>query len=110
MYSNSDLCSKNSKKMSPMIEKNSLVYRGVARKFFGYQFCLLWCKGKTNHVADALSRYPVFQPEPEDCKDVLACTVLARRATEPQEDLAMDMIKEYAKEDQEYNKIYKAIV
>merc|ERR1712020_245411 len=61
-------------------------------------------------LADALSRYPVFQPEPEDCKDVLACTVLARRATEPQEDLAMNMIKEYVKEDQEYNKIYEAVV
>ena len=82
----------------------------ISAKLIGYQFRLLWCKGKTNHVADALSRYPVFQPEPEDCKDVLACTVLARRATEPQEDLAMDMIKEYAKEDEEYNKIYKAIV
>ena len=35
---------------------------------------------------------------------------MARRATEPQEDLAMNMIKEYAKEDQKYNQIYKAVV
>ena len=75
---------------------------------------MLYCEGKNNHIADALSRYPVFDPEEEDTKDILACTVVARRSTEAKEekvqtDLAMEVLKKYAEADQEYVKIYEAI-
>ena len=45
-------------------------------KLIGYQFKLLWTQGKINHIADALSRSPVFDPEPEEEQDILACLVV----------------------------------
>merc|ERR1711997_250878 len=81
----------------------------ISSKLIGYQFRLLYCRGKDNHIADALSRYPIFDPEEEDTKDILA-----RRSTEAKEekvqtDLAMEVLKKYAEADQDYVKIYEAI-
>ena len=78
----------------------------ISSKLIGYQFKLLYCRGKDNHIADALSRYPIFDPEEDDTKDVLACTVVARRATEVKEekvqsDLAMEVLMRYAEADQD---------
>ena len=42
-------------------------------KLIGYQFRILWTQGKVNHIADAFTRSPVFNPEPEEEQDILAC-------------------------------------
>ena len=58
-------------------------------KLIGYQFKLLWTQGKVNHITDTLSSYPVFDPEPEEEQDILAClVVVARRVGEASEGTA----------------------
>ena len=39
---------------------NMRIHR-IMSKLIGYQFKVLWTPGKTHHIADALSRAPVFQ-------------------------------------------------
>ena len=65
------------------------------------------CPGKTQLIADALSRAPVFPPEEE--KDILVCTVHAVRATndEALKDPALEHLIKLSQEDQEYQSIYK---
>ena len=43
----------------------------ITTKLLGYNFKVQWIPGKKQVIADALSRYPVFQPEAEDQADVL---------------------------------------
>ena len=67
------------------------------------------------NIADALSRSPVFDPEPEEEQDILACSVVvARRVEEASEgtsetDLAIEALARHAANDQEYNKVFHAI-
>ena len=35
-------------------------------KMLGYTFHMEWCEGKEHKIADALSRYPVFEPTTTD--------------------------------------------
>ena len=65
----------------------------IMAKLIGYQFKLLWTQGKINHIADALSRSPVFDPEPEEERDILACSVVvARRVEEASEGIGISML------------------
>ena len=50
---------------------------GIMNKLIGYQFKVLWTPGKTHHIADALSRAPVFKPE--ENQDKLKCSVLVAK-------------------------------
>ena len=97
----------NGKNLDAM--SNVRIHR-IVSKMIGYQFRLLWTPGKVNHIADALSRCPVFKPEPEDDQDVLACSVVLARsatlttqeeATEDKIDPAIKRLIRYAKEDHE---------
>ena len=80
-------------------------------KLIRYQFKLLWKQGKVNHIADALSRSPVFDPEPEEEQDILAYSaVVARRVGEASKeasktDLAIKALTRHAVNDQEYTKV-----
>ena len=35
----------------------------MREKILPYSFMVTWVPGKTHYIADALSRYPVFEPE-----------------------------------------------
>ena len=55
---------------------NMRIHR-IMNKLIGYQFKVLWTQGKTHHIADALSRAPVFKPE--ENQDKLKCSVLVAK-------------------------------
>ena len=78
-------------------------------KLIGYQFKVLWTPGKTHHIADALSRAPVFQPE--ENKDILACSVLVAKedASEETIDPAIKCLIEQTEEDTNYQTVYEAV-
>ena len=78
-------------------------------KLIGYQFKILWTPGKTHHIADALSRAPVFQPE--ENQDILACSILvdSEDASEKTIDPAIKHLMEQAEEDKNYQTVYEAV-
>ena len=45
---------------------HNLRIQRIMSKLIGYQFRLLWTQSKVNHIADSLSRSPVFDPEPKE--------------------------------------------
>ena len=87
---------------------NQRIHR-IVSKLIGYQFKLLWTPGKTQLIADAPSRAPVFPPEEE--MDILVCTVHAVRATndEALKDPAFERLIKLSQEDQEYQSIYETV-
>ena len=76
----------------------------ITTKLLGYNFKVQWIPGKKQFIADALSRYPVFQPEVEDQADVLI-QVLKIHEMDP----ALKIISDAAQEDEEYQQIVAAI-
>ena len=79
-------------------------------KLTGYNFKIEWREGKTNEIADALSRAPVFPAQEEDTKpdftDICyAITTLQNNPTDPQ----LGPMIEAAKTDVDYQQIIKAI-
>ena len=87
---------------------NQRIQRIVA-KLVGYDFRLLWTPGKTQIIADALSRSPVFPAEEEP--DILVCTVRAARTSNKEAllDPALARLIQTAKEDEDYQSVYEAI-
>ena len=79
------------------------------RKLIGYQFKVLWTPRKTHHIANTLSRAPVFQPE--ENQDILACSVLVAKEDASEEiiDPAIKRLIEQGEEDTNYQKGYEAI-
>ena len=47
----------------------------MREKTLPYSFTVTWVPGKTHYIADALSRYPVFQPEADHIptEDAIVC-------------------------------------
>ena len=47
----------------------------MREKILPYSFSVTWVPGKTHYIADALSRYPVFQPEADHIptEDAVIC-------------------------------------
>ena len=47
----------------------------MREKILPYSFTVTWVPGKTHYIADALSRYPVFQPEADHIptEDAIVC-------------------------------------
>ena len=90
---------------------NNLRIHRIMSKLIGYQFRLLWTPGKTHHIADALSRYPVFPPDDED--DVLVCSIWVARGEVTEEDTesdpALERLIEQATNDEGYQKVYLAV-
>ena len=87
---------------------NMRIHR-IMSKLIGYQFKVLWTPGKTHHIADILSRAPVFKPE--ENQDILPCSVLVVKedASEETIDPAIKRLIEQAGEDTNYQKVYEAI-
>ena len=86
---------------------NMRIHR-IMSKLIGYQFKVLWTLGKTHHIADALSRAPVFKPE--ENQDILAYSVLVAKEDASEEiDPAIKRLIEQAEEDTNYQKVYEAI-
>ena len=82
--------------------------RRYRERLTGYNFDLSWREGKTNHIADALSRAPVFpanETENDDFVDV--CHAISTLQKEPDPILA-PMIKA-AKNDTDYQMIIQAL-
>ena len=78
-------------------------------KLTGYNFKIEWREGKTNEIADALSRAPVFPAQEEDTKpdftDICyAITTLQNNPTDPQ----LGPIIEAAKTDVDYQQNIEA--
>ena len=86
---------------------NNLRIHRIMSKLIGYQFKLLWTPGKTHHIADALSRSPVFKPESD--QDVLACSAILVARGEIQNDLAIEGLIKHAEADKDYVKVYEAM-
>ena len=90
----------------PDIE-NAIVRR-YRERLTGYNFDLSWREGKTNHIADALSRAPVFPPdETADEGFVDVCRAITTLQKQPDPILA-PMI-EAAKIDTDYQMVTQAI-
>ena len=86
---------------------NMRIHR-IMSKLIGYQFKVLWTLGKTHHIADALSRAPVFKPE--ENQDILAYSVLVAKEDASEEiDPAIKRLIEQAEEDTNYQKVYEAV-
>ena len=90
----------------PDIENARL--RRYRERLTGYNFDLSWREGKTNHIADALSRAPVFPPdETADEGFVDVCRAITTLQKQPDPILA-PMI-EAAKVDTDYQMVIQAI-
>ena len=80
-------------------------------KLIRYQFKLLWTQEKVKHIADVLSRSPVFNPEPKEEQDILACLVVVAQKVgdvskeASKTDLAIKALTRHAVNDQEYTKV-----
>ena len=85
-------------------QRNTRIQR-LMSKLLGYSYTVEWIEGKRQVIADALSRYPVF--EPEEVTDVLLRHV---SCAEVKTDLALKELSEAASEDPTYKEIMKAIM
>ena len=91
--------------------QNTRIHRIMA-KLLGYRFKVLWTPGKTQSIADALSRFPVFKPEEKP--DILVCSVLVRQASTEETtscslDPALEKLNQYAAKDAEYQMVLNAV-
>ena len=92
----------NGKNLDAM--QNARIHRLMAKLRLGYTFKVLWTPGKTQCIADALSRLPVFKSEEKP--DILVCTVLVGQATTKETlDPALKKLVKYATENAEYQKV-----
>ena len=66
------------KKQLNMLENARLTR--MREKLTGYSFEVSWVAGKSHLIADALSRFPVFQPQEEEL--TIDCAVSCLRTTE----------------------------
>ena len=82
--------------------------RRYREKLTGYNFDLSWCEGKTNQIADALSRAPVFPAsEAETGNFIDFCHAISKLQKDPDPILA-PMIKA-AKDDIDYQMIIQSL-
>ena len=99
------------KPLVPMFNNQMLPYienprvQNYRSKLTGYNFTLVWKKGKEHLVPDALSRAPVDDPEEEDLEDL--CFRMA--SVSKVEDSVMTELKKKAKEDKNYQDLIKAL-
>ena len=82
--------------------------RRYRERLTGYNFDLSWREGKTNHIADALSRAPVFPPDETEREGFVdVCRAITTLQKDPDPILA-PMIKA-AKADTDYQMIIQAL-
>ena len=80
--------------------------RRIREKLSEYIFSLTWIEGKRNHVADALSRYPYWDPDPETAEPEF---VDICRAISSCEDSLLKPVLEAADSDSDYQAIIEAL-
>ena len=90
----------------PDIENARL--RRYRERLTGYNFDISWREGKTNQIADALSRAPVFPPDETDTDDFVDVCRAIRTIKEEPDPILAPMI-EAAKADSDYQTIIKAL-
>ena len=83
---------------------NNTRIQRLLSKLLGYCYTVKWIPGKTQTIADALSRFPVFQPEKEEETDVLLRHIHCQTP-----DPALRELSEAAIKDESYQKVYNAI-
>ena len=71
-------------------------------KLLGYSFRVEWVPGKNHHIADSLSRNPVFAAP--DHKDIII-----RQVTEVIIDEALAEMSDVAKADKDYQEVVTAV-
>jgi hypothetical protein len=82
--------------------------RRYRERLTGYNFDLSWREGKTNHIADALSRAPVFPPDETEREGFVdVCRAITTLQKDPDPILA-PMIKA-TKADTDYQMIIQAL-
>ena len=91
--------------------QNTRIHR-LMSKLLGYSFKVSWTPGKTQYIADALSRYPVF--EAEESRDILVCAALEHSGASKNRgqvvlDPAIERLIATAKADSAYQKVREAI-
>ena len=91
--------------------QNAWIHR-LMSKLLGYRIKVSWTPGKTQCIADALSRSPVF--EAEETQDVLLCAALETHGGsiiegEPVLDLALARLTKHAVNDTAYQKVHEAV-
>jgi hypothetical protein len=81
---------------------NNVCIQRLMAKLLGYSFRVEWIPGKNHHIADSLSRHPVFVAP--DHKDIII-----RQVTEAIMDEALAEMSEVAKADKDYQKVVTAV-
>ncbi|QQP55719.1 Uncharacterized protein FKW44_000153 [Caligus rogercresseyi] len=80
----------------------------ILEKVNSYNFTVVWTKGKTHLIADALSRSPVSDPtNSEDNSDIVCQMIISKDSIS--EDPALGVIREAAKQDEAYQALYQAL-
>ena len=64
---------RNFSQISPRARQSTIMR--MREKILPYSFSVTWVPGKTHYIADALSRYPVFQPDADHIptEDAIVC-------------------------------------
>ena len=91
--------------------QNARIHR-LMSKLLGYRFKVSWTPGKTQCIADALSRSPVF--EAEEPQEILVCAALETRGGsriegEPVIDPALERLSKHAVNNTAYQKVHEAV-
>ena len=91
--------------------QNARIHR-LMSKLLGYRFKVSWTPGKTQCIADALSRSPVF--EAKETQHILVCAALethggSRIEGEPVLDPALERLTKHAINDTAYQKVHEAV-
>ena len=90
--------------------------RRIIEKTAGFSFDVEWVAGKSHFIADALSRYPIFNNESEDTADfevtegaiqLRVMTILS--ALTVHTDLAMEDLKKAAETDEAYQRVLRLV-
>ena len=91
----------------PLYELTNARLLRFREKLVDYQFEVEWQAGKLNEIADALSRYPVWPAKEETSAEADAdLAVVVNRVAE---DPAMQVLYDYAAEDDEYGMLIDAL-
>ena len=80
-------------------------------KLMSYNFTVHWRKGSEHKIPDALSRAPVHDPEEEDeAEHIPMCAIVSQSAKNVCEDLMLTELRKKAVEDEDYQKLVKAVL
>ncbi|KAG1651704.1 Transposon Ty3-I Gag-Pol polyprotein [Nymphon striatum] len=91
--------------------ENPILQR-IRGKLAGYHFDTVWTPGKDHHIADALSRAPVWPSEDDDAdhiKIASVCDALCIATSATANDLELDFFSKSARSCEEYKQLISAL-